>query len=135
MALQHHLNVTSPDLDPAMIARASAHRVRGDRRVFLVGDVAALPSPTGTFDLVVSTLSLHHGADPTAGLGEIGCVLHPGGQALVWNVRPGACPATPMRLPPSHTRRARRCAWWRQPPKSLFPPYAVASAQTTDVKM
>ena len=92
MALQHHLTVTSPDLDPAMIARASAHRVRGDRRVFLVGAVPALPSPTGTFDLVVSTLSLHHGADPTAGLAEIGCVLHPGGQALVWNVRPGGVP-------------------------------------------
>ena len=84
--------MTSPDLDPAMIARASANRVRGDRRVFLVGDVAALPSPTGTFDLVVNTLSLHHGADPTAGLAEIGCVLHPGGQALVWNVRPGGVP-------------------------------------------
>jgi SAM-dependent methyltransferase len=40
----------------------------------LVGDVASPAFLDGSFDLVVSTLSMHHRADPTAGLSEIGRV-------------------------------------------------------------
>ena len=71
--LAHHgLEVTGLDLDPAMIARAQANTDRlGDadqrRPSFLVGDVAALAFPDGSCDLVVSTLSMHHWADPAAG--------------------------------------------------------------------
>jgi SAM-dependent methyltransferase len=77
-----------------MIARARANtdraRNRGGRRPsFLVGDVAALAFPDRSFDLVVSTLSMHHWADPTAGLAEIGRVLRPGARALIWDFRPG----------------------------------------------
>jgi SAM-dependent methyltransferase len=88
------LEATGVDLDPAMVerARASAAR-RGDtgqrRPMFLVGDAAALAFPDNSFDLVVSTLSLHHWADPAAGLAEIGRVLRPGGRALIWDLRPG----------------------------------------------
>jgi len=66
----------------------------GDARrpSFLVGDVASLAFPDGSFDLVVSTLSMHHWADPTAGLAEIGRVLRPGGRALVWDFRAGPVP-------------------------------------------
>jgi SAM-dependent methyltransferase len=82
------------DLDPAMIARARAGSGRrGDagqpRPRFLVDDAAALAFPDGSFDLVVSTLSLHHWADPAAGLAEVGRVLRPGGRALIWDLRPG----------------------------------------------
>jgi SAM-dependent methyltransferase len=68
LAGQHDLEVTGLDLDPAMItrARASTDRAgnRGGRRPsFLVGDVASLAFPDGSFDLVVSTLSMHHWAD------------------------------------------------------------------------
>jgi ubiquinone/menaquinone biosynthesis C-methylase UbiE len=35
-----------------------------------VGDVAALAFPDRSFNLVVSTLSMHHWADPAAGLTE-----------------------------------------------------------------
>ena len=95
--LAHHgFDVTGLDLDPAMIerARANARRLRsGDRRPsFLVGDVASLAFPDGSFDLVVSTLSMHHWADPAAGLAEIGRVLRPGGRALIWDFRPGVRP-------------------------------------------
>src|SRR6266545_2053008 len=88
LARQHGLDVTGLDLDPAMIerARANADRQRnGDERrpSLLVGDVASLAFPDGSFDLVVSTLSMHHWADPTAGLAEIGRVLRPGARALV----------------------------------------------------
>ena len=97
LARQHGLEVTGLDLDPAMIARARANTDRpeaGDQRrpEFLVGDVAALAFPDGSFDLVVSILSMHHWADPAAGLAEIGRVLRPGARALIWDLRPGVRP-------------------------------------------
>ena len=97
LARRHGLEVTGLDLDPAMIARARTNTDRagnrgGRRPSFLVGDVAALAFPDRSFDLVVSTLSMHHWADPTAGLAEIGRVLRPGGRALVWDFRPGVRP-------------------------------------------
>jgi SAM-dependent methyltransferase len=97
LARQHGFDVTGLDLDPAMISRARANADRpgnGDRRrpTLLVGDVAALAFPDRSFDLVVSTLSMHHWADPTAGLAEIGRVLRPGARALIWDFRPGVRP-------------------------------------------
>jgi SAM-dependent methyltransferase len=97
LARRHRLEVTGLDLDPAMITRAQANADRpenGDQRrpSFLVGDVAALAFPDRSFDLVVSTLSMHHCADPAAGLAEIGRVLRPSGRALIWDFRPGARP-------------------------------------------
>src|SRR4029450_4015867 len=97
LARHHRLEVTGLDLDPAMIARARAHTHRPEtddqrRPEFLVGDVAALTFPDGSFALVVSTLSMHHWADPTAGLAEIGRVLPPGARALIWDLRPGVRP-------------------------------------------
>jgi SAM-dependent methyltransferase len=97
LARRHGLEVTGLDLDPAMIARARTNTDRagnrgGRRPSFLVGDVAALAFPDGSFDLVVSTLSMHHWADPTAGLAEIGRVLRPGARALIWDFRPGVRP-------------------------------------------
>jgi SAM-dependent methyltransferase len=96
--LAHHgFDVTGLDLDPAMIARAQANTDRAANRggrqpSFLVGDVAALAFPDRSFDLVVSTLSMHHWADPAAGLAEIGRVLRPGARALIWDFRPGVRP-------------------------------------------
>jgi SAM-dependent methyltransferase len=94
---RHGFDVTGLDLDPAMIARAQANTDRagnrgGRRPSFLVGDVAALAFPDRSFDLVLSTLSMHHWADPAAGLAEIGRVLRPGARALVWDFRPGVRP-------------------------------------------
>jgi len=54
--------------------------------------VASLTFPDRSFDLVVSTLSMHHWSDPAAGLAEIGRVLRPGGRALIWDFRPGTRP-------------------------------------------
>ncbi len=93
LARRHGLKVTGLDLDPAMIERARANAGRlgtgGEPgQSFVVGDVASLPFPDGSFDLVVSTLSMHHWAEQAAGLAEIGRVLRPGGRALVWDFRP-----------------------------------------------
>jgi SAM-dependent methyltransferase len=97
LAGQHRLEVTGLDLDPAMIAHAQANTDRAANRggrqpSFLVGDVSALAFPDRSFDLVVSTLSMHHWADPAAGLAEIGRVLRPGARALIWDFRPGVRP-------------------------------------------
>jgi ubiquinone/menaquinone biosynthesis C-methylase UbiE len=95
LARRDGLAVTGLDLDPAMIEHARANagpsgEGAGRRPAFLIGDVTSLPFPDESFDLVVSTLSMHHWANPTAGLIEIGRVLRPGGRALVWDFRPGA---------------------------------------------
>jgi SAM-dependent methyltransferase len=94
---RHGFALTGLDLGPAMITRARANADRPGNRdqrrpSFLVGDVAALAFPNRSFDLVVSTLSMHHWADPAAGLAEIGRVLRPGGRALIWDLRPGSGP-------------------------------------------
>ena len=125
LARQHGLEVTGLDLDPAMIGRARANAAHpgngGDRwPSFLIGDVAALAFPDGSFDLVVSTLSMHHWADPAAGLAEIGRVLRPGGRALVWDFRPGTVPLhRHVPDPVQHARgaplRVASAAPWRWP--------------------
>jgi SAM-dependent methyltransferase len=93
MASEHGLEVTGLDLDPAMIERARANAARmaaGERQPkFVVGDASALPFAEASFDLVVSTLSMHHWDNATAGLTEIARVVQPGGKALIWDVRPG----------------------------------------------
>ncbi len=97
LARDHHLDVTGLDLDPAMIERAcrSAGRfpaVEGQQPSFVAGDVAALPFDDASFELVVSTLSMHNWSDPAAGLDEIARVLRPGGTALIWDFMAGFRP-------------------------------------------
>jgi SAM-dependent methyltransferase len=97
LARELGLDVTGLDLDPEMleVARANAEGIAGDSRrlpSFVLGDAASLPFADGSFDLVVSTLSMHHWADPRVGLSEIGRVLRPGGRALIWDLRPGIVP-------------------------------------------
>ena len=57
------VDVTGIDLSPEMIARAtSTAKTTSTRNLrFEVADVAALPFADSSVDLVVSTLSLHHG--------------------------------------------------------------------------
>ena len=89
------LEVTGLDLDPAMIERARANATEADgiiRPSFVVGDASALPFPDASFDVAVSTFSVHHWAEPATGLAEIGRVLRPGGRALIWDVKPDGVP-------------------------------------------
>jgi ubiquinone/menaquinone biosynthesis C-methylase UbiE len=77
------LAVTGVDLDPAMIERA---RLRlGSRAQLVAADVASLPLADESFDLVVSTLSMHHWTDHQGGLAEIARVLAPRGRALIFD--------------------------------------------------
>jgi SAM-dependent methyltransferase len=125
LARRYGLDVTGLDLDPAMIERARANTERsgnGGERLpsFLVGDVSSLAFPDGSFDVVVSTLSMHHWADPTAGLTEIGRVLSPNGRALVWDFRGGPVPLhgrlpDPVKRAHSSSLRVVSVAPWRWP--------------------
>jgi ubiquinone/menaquinone biosynthesis C-methylase UbiE len=92
------LQVTGIDLSDEMLAEAERRARRAglaDRIAFKKGDVAHIPVPDGSLDLVVSTLSLHHWRDPVAVLDEIARVLRspepgegrPGGAFLVFDLR------------------------------------------------
>jgi len=84
------LHVTGLDLSDEMLVEAERHALEAglaDRVSFRKGDVAQIPVPDGTLDLVVSTLSLHHWSDPIAVLDEIARVLRPGGAFLVFDLR------------------------------------------------
>lgn len=86
-------DVVGIDLAQPMIDRAAARaRAAGlDQRVrFELADAAALPLAEATFDVVVSTLSLHHWSNPGDAFAEIGRVLRPGGVALIYDLRPFA---------------------------------------------
>ncbi len=48
-----------------------------------VGDAAALPFREASFDLVVSSSSLHYWNSPTAGLRDLARVLRPGGYMVI----------------------------------------------------
>jgi SAM-dependent methyltransferase len=125
LAGRRGLQVTGLDLDPAMIQLAQAKADRsgsgGQRRPsFLVGDVASLAFPDRSFDLVLSTLSMHHWADPAAGLAEVARVLRPGGRALLWDFRPGVVPLhrhlpDPVELTAGSALRVVRATPWGWP--------------------
>jgi len=102
------------DLSSSMVELAR-RKATGDGRLrFEVGDVASLPFESGSIDLVVSTLSLHHWPNAGAGFSEIARVLRPGGMAFVYDLRlvtveAGALPdlAHQAGLPVSRLRRER----------------------------
>jgi ubiquinone/menaquinone biosynthesis C-methylase UbiE len=92
------MQVTGIDLSDEMLAEAERYAQRSsleDRIAFKKGDVARIPFPDHSLDLVVSTLSLHHWRDPGGVLDEIARVLRrpepaegkPGGSFLVFDLR------------------------------------------------
>ena len=90
------LRVTGVDLSDAMLTQAIANaRLAGvaHQTDFRTGDVAALPFPDASLDLVVSTLSLHHWDDPRPVFDEIARVLRPGGAFMIFDLRRDLGPA------------------------------------------
>lgn len=65
---------------------------QGINATFMQVDAAEMPFPDGAFDLVVSTLSLHHWNDPQRVLQEIARILSPGGRAVIFDIRRDASP-------------------------------------------
>jgi SAM-dependent methyltransferase len=50
------------------------------------GDVAQLPFPDASFEVVTSSFSMHHWGDVEAALREIDRVLMPGGRAVIYDL-------------------------------------------------
>lgn len=80
------LTLTGIDLSADMIAAATRNLDRfGFRTTAQVGDVTKLPFPDRSFDLVVSSLSLHHWDEPQAAVPELARVLRPGGRVQIYD--------------------------------------------------
>ncbi len=78
------LKLAGADLSPGMIAEA--RKRLGKTADLKVADSARLPWKAGTFDLVVTTDSIHHWTDPAQAFSEIRRVLKKGGHAVVADV-------------------------------------------------
>jgi demethylmenaquinone methyltransferase / 2-methoxy-6-polyprenyl-1,4-benzoquinol methylase len=73
--------VVGLDITIRMIELAR-EKIDGARPQFLVGDMLALPFPSGSFDIVTTGYGLRNVPNLTAAIEEIGRVLSPGGQLL-----------------------------------------------------
>ncbi|KAB8191818.1 methyltransferase domain-containing protein [Nonomuraea phyllanthi] len=85
-------HVTGLDPSPAMVEYATRHAPANC--TYVVGEGQRLPFPDASFDLVVSSLAVHHmpaGARPEA-LRQMCRVLRPGGRLLIAEFRPPANP-------------------------------------------
>ncbi len=84
------LQVDGIDLSEDMIelARSHARRLPLEERVhFVSGDVAHLPYPDQSIDVVVSTISMHHWSELEQPLRELHRVLRPGGRVWIYDFR------------------------------------------------
>jgi ubiquinone/menaquinone biosynthesis C-methylase UbiE len=84
------LEVYGIDLSEDMIrlAREHAKREQVEERVhFDIGNIAHLPYPDRSFDLVVSTISMHHWHELEQPLRDLYRVLRPGGQLWIYDFR------------------------------------------------
>jgi len=84
------LHITGVDLATEMLAQAQEHAARmamAGRVTFRLGNGNRLPFEDRSLDLAVSTLSLHHWADPVSVFNEIARVLRPGGAFLIADLR------------------------------------------------
>ena len=104
------LRIDAVDLSPEMIEAARSTAGPDARIAFAEADVAALPFADGSFDLVVSSISQHHGVDPAAGMREIARELRPGASAWIydfrWSLNRAQAGAETVRPVPALTRQS-----------------------------
>jgi ubiquinone/menaquinone biosynthesis C-methylase UbiE len=84
------MDVTGLDLSQTMVEMAEKNaREYGlsERVQFKKGDAAEMPFADGSFDLIVSSGSLHHWEEPARIFNEVHRVLKPGGSALIFDLR------------------------------------------------
>ena len=74
------------DVSPSMLLWAGRHATTDGRIRFIVCDAADLPFADASVDLIVSTLSMHHWAEPAEVFAEIARVLRPDGVALIYDL-------------------------------------------------
>jgi ubiquinone/menaquinone biosynthesis C-methylase UbiE len=84
------LSVIGMDIAEEMLERAADNlnsQVSNNRASFRKGDIHELPFKDSSMDFVVSTLSLHHWAEPVKAINEIYRVLKPGCRFLLFDLR------------------------------------------------
>ena len=80
------LRLTGLDLSPDMVAAAARNLAEfGERATAVVGDVTDLPFNDDSFDLITTSLSLHHWDRVDAAAPELARVLRPGGRVVVYD--------------------------------------------------
>ncbi|HZR44503.1 MAG TPA: class I SAM-dependent methyltransferase [Ktedonobacteraceae bacterium] len=87
---QPQLEVYGIDLSGDMIQRAREHTKREqleERVHFDIGNVAQLPYPDHTFDVIISTISMHHWYELEQPLRDLYRVLRPGGRLWIYDFR------------------------------------------------
>lgn len=92
LVAQLHGRYAGIDPDPRVLALAK-RRLQGHGVELVEGYAENLPFPAGSFDVVISTLTFHHLADPSkrAALQEVGRVLTGSGRFLLVDFgRPGS---------------------------------------------
>jgi ubiquinone/menaquinone biosynthesis C-methylase UbiE len=86
--LRPDLRLTGVDLSADMVNAAQRNLTAfSDRASAAQGDVTRLPFPDDAFDLIVSSLSLHHWDNPRAAAPELARVLRPDGQVYLYDFR------------------------------------------------
>ena len=83
--------ITGLDISRSFVRIASENARRAGVTIdFRHGDVAHMPFPAESFDLVTSTAAFKNFPDPVAALDEIHRVLRPGGHASIFDMRKDA---------------------------------------------
>lgn len=85
-----NLKLTGIDMSDEVLEQAESSAADygfGDRVKFEKGGAQAIPFPNESFDLVISTLSLHHWSEPLAVLDEVARIVRPGGAFLIFDLR------------------------------------------------
>jgi ubiquinone/menaquinone biosynthesis C-methylase UbiE len=83
------LRVTGVDVSSGMVSKARKNIKQvglSDVIEMKQGSADALPFDDKTFDVVVSTGSIHHWKKPETGLNEVYRILKPGGYALIYDI-------------------------------------------------
>ena len=85
-----NLCLVGVDISEEMVQEASKNlsslRI-ANQLSFRQGDIQELPFENSSLDFIVSTLSLHHWAEPKQAIQEINRILKPGGQFLIFDLR------------------------------------------------
>ncbi|HEY6543048.1 MAG TPA: class I SAM-dependent methyltransferase [Ktedonobacteraceae bacterium] len=87
---QPRLQIYGIDLSEDMIRLALAHTQREqleERVHFATSDVAHLPYPVNSFDVIISTISMHHWYELEQPLRDLYRVLRPGGHLWIYDFR------------------------------------------------